>query len=64
MYVKYNLTEYLSSLLDDLVEMNIPKALLDDILFEGYKNLKKWFVELSENSISDGTGKCSDRITE
>jgi hypothetical protein len=35
--VKYDLTDYLSGLVDDLVKMDIPKAYLDDILFEGYK---------------------------
>ncbi len=46
MYVKYHLANYLSKLSRDLKEFNIVEGNIDDILYEGYKSLSNWFIEL------------------
>jgi hypothetical protein len=48
MYVKYHLASYLSKLSGDLKEFNIVDANIDDILYEGYKSLSKWFIQLDD----------------
>lgn len=46
MYVKFHLASYLSKLSRDLKEFNIVEENIDDILYEGYKSLSNWFIEL------------------
>ena len=48
MYVKYHLASYLSKLSGDLKEFNIVDANIDDILYEGYKSLSNWFIQLDD----------------
>ena len=48
MYVKFHLANYLSKLSRDLKEFNIVEANIDDILYEGYKSLSNWFIELDD----------------
>lgn len=45
-YVKYSLASYISKLSEDLVKHNVPGESIDDIIYEGYKSLKKWFLQL------------------
>ena len=49
-YVKYHLVNYLSKIARDLEQFNIPKENIDDILYEGYKSLSKWFIELEDTN--------------
>jgi hypothetical protein len=46
MYVKYHLVNYLSKISRDLVQFNIQKENVDDILYEGYLSLNKLFIKL------------------
>jgi hypothetical protein len=46
MYVKFHLAAYLSKLSSDLKEFNVLETNIDDILYEGYKSLSNWFIEL------------------
>ena len=46
-YVKLNLVNYLAKLSDDLRELNIPDEIIDETIYEGYKSLKKWFIDLA-----------------
>jgi hypothetical protein len=46
MYVKFHLATYLSKLSNDLKEFNVLEANISDILYEGYKSLGSWFIEL------------------
>jgi len=46
-YVKFNLVKYLAKLSDDLRELNIPDEIIDETIYEGYKSLKKWFIDLA-----------------
>lgn len=48
MYVKFQLASYLSKLSRDLKEFNILEGNIDDILYEGYKSLSKWFIKLDD----------------
>ena len=50
MYVKYHLANYLSKIARDLIQFNIQKENIDDILYEGYKSLSKWFIELEDTN--------------
>jgi hypothetical protein len=48
MYVKNHLANYLSKIARDLVQFNIQKENVDDILYEGYLSLSKLFIELED----------------
>ena len=48
MYVKFQLASYLSKLSRDLKEFNVLEGNIDDILYEGYKSLSNWFIELDD----------------
>ena len=48
MYIKFHLASYLSKLSRDLKEFNIVEENIDDILYEGYKSLSNWFIELDD----------------
>ena len=50
LYVKYHLANYISKLANDLVQLNIQKGHINDIVYEGYKSLSKWFIELDDLS--------------
>lgn len=45
-YVKYGLASYISKLTLDLRKHNVPEESIDDIIYEGYNSLKKWFLQL------------------
>lgn len=45
-YVKYGLASYISKLTEDLRKHNVPEESIDDIIYEGYNSLKKWFLQL------------------
>jgi hypothetical protein len=45
-YVKHKLTIAVNSLMDDLIELGVSTEHLDDIIFEGYSNLKKILLKL------------------
>ncbi|HUS77909.1 MAG TPA: hypothetical protein VM050_04530 [Patescibacteria group bacterium] len=49
-YVKYSLVNYVSTLSEDLQRLNVPEESIDDIVYEGYNSLKKWFNELERTS--------------
>ncbi len=51
-YVKNCLAVYLSKLAEDLEGFDISKEHLDEIIFEGYKSLEKWFMELEDSGTS------------
>ena len=50
MYVKYHLVNYLSKIARDLVQFNIQKEYVDDILYEGYLSLSKLFIALEDTN--------------
>ncbi|MEE9458427.1 MAG: hypothetical protein V3V84_01545 [Candidatus Bathyarchaeia archaeon] len=50
MYVKYHLVNYLSKIARDLVQFNIQKEYIDDILYEGYMSLSKLFIALEDTN--------------
>lgn len=45
-YVKCKLAVAVNRLMDDLIELGISTEHLDDIIFEGYSNLKKILLQL------------------
>jgi hypothetical protein len=50
MYVKHHLGNYLSKIARDLVQFNIQRENVDDILYEGYLSLSKLFIELENTN--------------
>lgn len=48
-YVRTCLAVYLSKLAEDLEGLDISKEHLDEIIFEGYRGLGKWFMELADS---------------
>ena len=45
-YVKHKLAIAVNNLMDDLIELGVSTEHLDDIIFEGYSNLKKFLLQL------------------
>ncbi len=50
-YVKLSLAVYVNKLTDELLELDIPGEYVEDIIYEGYLNLQRWFRELSGKSM-------------
>ncbi len=46
-FVKKSLVNLLREIMEFLTESGVPKEHLDDILFEGYIGIQKWFIELA-----------------
>jgi hypothetical protein len=45
-YVKFSLINYLYELAEDLKKNRVPAESVDDIIYEGYKSLEKYFLQL------------------
>lgn len=45
-YVKFSLINYLYELAKDLKKNRVPAESVDDIIYEGYKSLEKYFLQL------------------
>lgn len=52
-YVKSSLVNYINTLMENLIELDVPREHLDDIAYEGYKSLQKWFIQLDDSRSED-----------
>ena len=48
-YVKNSLVSYINTLMENLIELDVPREHLDDIIYEGYRSLQKWFIRLDDS---------------
>lgn len=48
-YVKNSLVNYINTLMENLIELDVPREHLDDIIYEGYRSLQKWFISLDDS---------------
>ena len=49
-YVRHQLMNFISNLMNDLADVGIPAKYHDDIIYEGYMSLMKWFLEISSSN--------------
>ena len=51
--VKNSLVNHINTLMENLIELDVPREHLDDIIYEGYRSLQKWFIRLADSEANE-----------
>ena len=54
-YVRTSLLSSLSEILGLLEEAGIPSEHLDDVMYEGYRSVRRWFIELEKTKFVEAS---------
>jgi hypothetical protein len=52
-FVKNSLVNHINTLMENLIELDVPREHLDDIIYEGYRSLQKWFIRLADSEANE-----------